>query len=581
MSIRIASFTGEIPRIIPRLLPDSAAQVAENTKLENGAILPIRRGRYAQRLPQDGQASIYLHGDEWLSWPVPVNAVPAPIAENRLYVTGDGVPKLIADGVTYPLAVPRPPNRLTTAIVNGSPDPALEQSVLYAYTWVTEFDEESEPSPLSLPLQWSAGLDVELTGFQMPAAGRRINRMRIYRSQTSALGDTQLYFIHERAVSNQSFTDVVADNPLGEVIPSMDYNAPPSDLSGIVAMPNGMMAAFSGKRIYFCEPYRPHAWPEKYVLTVDFPIVGLGVFGSAIAVLTAGQPYVAAGSTPDSMSMEKLEVNQPCVSARGIVDMGFSIAYPSQDGLVIISQGGAQIKGRELIGRDDWRRLNPFSFVAGAFDGRYMASYRFSDTDGIEQRGMFIIDMTGTQPFITRSSDDADGMFTDLSNGALYILKNGQDVYEWDAYAMPYGEAYWRSKRFVLPNDINFGAILIEADGAITPEQRAAAVTRGEAVRANNAALMEEGADGAIAVPPVGLVTFAGSLLTPIEVEENFFMVSVYADGKHVADVFDTNKIVRLPAGFLARTWEVEVRSNLMITSISLGMSPSDLAQIG
>lgn len=581
MAIRIASFTGEVPRLVPRLLPDSAAQVAENTKLENGAILPIRHARLAHHFEEAGHASIYLHGNDWLAWPSPVNVAPAPVAEDRLYITGDGVPKIRAAGQEYPLAMPRPQNALTVALVGDPPDPQLEQTILYCYTWVSQFDEESEPCPLSAPIQWSPGRSIELSGFLLPAGGRGIDRMRIYRSQTSAAGDTELYFIHERAVTNATFTDTVTDNPLGELLPSIDYNAPPDGLSGIVAMPNGMMAAFEGKRLYFSEPYRPHAWPEKYVLTVDFPIVGLGVFGSAIAVLTAGQPYVVAGTRPDSMSMEKLEVNQPCVSARGIVDMGFSVAYPSQDGLVVISQAGAKIWGRELISRDDWRRLNPFSFVAAAFDGRYMASYAFMDDDDVEHRGMAIIDVTGSQPFMTRGSDDADAVFTDLSDGALYLLKNGQDVYEWDAYSMPYGEAFWRSKQFVLPAETNFGVILIEGEGAITPEQRAAAIAKGEAIHANNQALMDEDADeGAIAESVIGYVTFAGSLLTPLDNFEVFFMATVYADGVRVTDIYDLNKVVRLPAGFMAKTWEIEVRGNQMVTAISLGMTPSDLAQV-
>jgi hypothetical protein len=580
MSIRIASFTGEIPRLIPRLLPNSAAQIAENVKLENGAALPIRHGRYAHRLDSAGQQSIYLDGDEWLSWSAEVNVVPAPVAQNRLYVTGDGAPKLIADGTTYPLALARPVNPPAIALVSGTPDPALEQTLVYAYTWVTSFGEESEPSPVSNPLLWSPGLDIQITAFLLPPAGRGITLMRIYRSQTSALGQTELYFIAERAVTNLSFTDDVDGNPLGELLPSLDWNQPPDTLSGIVAMPNGMMAAFSGKQLYFCEPYRPHAWPEKYILTVDFPIVGLGVYGSAIAILTTGQPYVAVGTAPDAMSMEKIEVNLPCVSARGIVDMGFSVAYPSPDGLVVINQSGAQIMSRELISRDDWRRLNPYSFVSGTIDGRYMAAYRFTDTDTVEHRGMLIIDLTGSQPFITRASDDADAMFTDLAGGALYLLKNGQDIYEWDAWSMPYGEMYWRSKRFVLPGETNFGAILIESDGALTPEQREAAAARAEEIREANEALIAAGLTwGELASTSVGLVTFAGSLLEPVVMFEEFFMATVYADGVRVADIFDLNRVVRLPAGFLARTWEVEVRGNQMITGISLGMSPSELAE--
>ncbi|MCE7797853.1 hypothetical protein LWE61_14975 [Sphingobium sufflavum] len=578
MSIRIAAFTGEIPRLIPRLLPNSAAQAAENTKLENGAIMPVRRGRYAHHLDEPAQA-IYLHGDEWLSWSVPVNVVPAPIAENRLYITGDGVPKVRAAGSTYPLALQRPLTPPAAALVSGSPDPTLQQTILYAYTWVTALDEESEPSPVSNPLLWSPGLDVQVTGFVVPAADRAINRMRIYRSQTSALGETQLYFIAERAVGITPFVDVIADHPFAEPLASLDYNTPPDGLAGLIALPNGIMAAFEGKKLYFSEPYKPHAWPEKYILTVDFPIMGLGVFGSAVAVLTQGQPYVVAGTSPDTMSMEKLEVNLPCVSARGIVDLGASIAYPSTDGLVVISQSGANTITRNLITRDDWLRMNPYSFVAGSFNGRYLTCYAFTDGDGIERTGMLIIDLTGETPFITRGSDSADAMFSDTAGGALYLLKNGEDIYEWDAISTSYGEMYWRSKRFVLPADTNFGAILIEGESAMTPEQRAASKALAQAIREANEALIDgDVTGGTFPSMPLGLVTFAGSLLSPVDEFEPLFLVTVYADGKPVADIVDMNLTCRLPGGFLARTWEVEVRGNQLVTAISIGASPSELA---
>ena len=65
--IRIAAFAGEIPKTIPRLLDQNFAQIAQNTKLENGALLPIRRGRYANRMPFDCK-TIYLYNGKWLGW---------------------------------------------------------------------------------------------------------------------------------------------------------------------------------------------------------------------------------------------------------------------------------------------------------------------------------------------------------------------------------------------------------------------------------------------------------------------------------------------------------------------------------
>ena len=114
MPIRIASFAGEIPRLIPRLLGDNYAQIAQNTKLENGNLLPIRRGRFIKRLDEAAK-TIYKNGDDWISWPDHVKVVPGPIAEDRLYITGDGAPKVMVGGITTPLALPRPTSTPTAA----------------------------------------------------------------------------------------------------------------------------------------------------------------------------------------------------------------------------------------------------------------------------------------------------------------------------------------------------------------------------------------------------------------------------------------------------------------------------------
>lgn len=520
--ISLTAFGGEIPRVAARLLAQSAAQVALGVKIEDGALAPLRRERLVQALTTPPQ-TIFLDGDEWRTWPNPVSVAPAPIAEDRLYVMGDGAPKIIAGGTTFALAVPAPAVALSTVVESGELDTDLMSTVLYTYTWVTTLDEESEPAPLSAGLLWSDGLSVRVTGFTLPPAGRPIDRMRIYRSQTSALGETQLYLIKERPVSSAAFIDIVADNPIQELLPSLDYNQPPAALRGLVAMPNGMMAAFVGKRLYFCEPYRPHAWPEKYILTTDYEIVGLGVFGSAVAVLTKGQPYIVAGTAPDTMTMEKLEVNLPCVAARGIVDLGYSIAYPSPEGLVVINTSGAQLVSRNLMTRDQWQKLNPASFVASVYSGRYVAAYAPVTGDP----ATIVIDLSGEQPFITRADMAATAMFSDILTGQLYYAA-GNAIHEWDAPSQQPGTFVWRSKIFALPAHANFGAFLADVE------------TIGDE-------------------PPQ-------------------FVARIYADKLLRASVTTTNTPARLPSGFLARDWEIEIESNCRVTAVALAFAPSEFA---
>lgn len=576
MIIRLAGFMGEAPRTIPRLLPDSMAQQAYNTKLDNGALKPIHQARFDNRLSSPAK-TIYLHQGQWIGWDQVVDVVRGPVAEDRLYYTGDGAPKIRVDGEVMNLAITAPTGK-PVAIVNGTPDDDLSSTIIYAYTWVTSMGEESEPSPLSEGVEWSPGIPVTVRGFSQPPENRRVTLMRIYRSQTSSTGATELYFIAERPAGVGDFID--DDLDAVELLPSTDYNPPPDDLSGITALPNGMLAAFSGKRLYFSEPYIPHAWPEKYVLTTDYEIVGLGAFGSSVAILTTGTPYIASGTAPENMVMEKLELNLPCIAPRGIVDLGYAVAYPSHLGLVSISSSGASVVSNSLFTRDQWLQMNPYSFVAGQFAGRWMASYAYTDEGGEGKRGIIIIDLTGEQPFLIRNADYADSMFYDIASGSLYLLKSGTDIYEWDAISQPFGEQLWRSKKFVIPTETNFGALLVEGDDITNAAQKKTLEEKAKAIMAANRAIMDKNRSGGeIGGAAIGVVPFGGSLIDAVMHNQSSLAVSVFADGALVFTTSKLNKVIRLPGGFLARTWEIEVRGNIQVSQITMAESASEMAE--
>lgn len=580
MKLQQAAFAGEAPRIIPRLLSDGYAQAAINCKLEDGSLTPIRRGRLVTTMGQIPQ-TIYRMGDEWLSWDKPVDIVPGPVAAERLYITGDGVPKVRVGNLTRALALKGPSTKLNTA-VGGTPDDQTKTTVLYVYTWVTEYDEESEPSPTSDDVVFSPASWVILTGFERPPADRGVNRLRIYRSQTSALGDTTFYFIKELTLPADGSAPVEYLDVAGaysEPLPSLEYNPPPDTLKGIIALPNGMMAAFTGKDLYFCEPYIPHAWPEKYVLTTDYEIVGLGAFGSSVAVLTKGTPYIVTGSAPENMTMEKLELNLPCINKRGIVDLGYSVAYPSHTGLVTISTSGAQLATDSLFTRDQWLKMNPYSFIASQFSGRYMASYAYANDEGEAQKGVVIIDLSGSRPFVSRCSDYANAMYYEIETGLLYFARE-REVFEWDALSQPFGEMTWVSKRFMLQTLTNFGALLVEGEDVMSVEQRKTIDALNVAIRAKNRALIDSGSfNGQLGAVQLSALPLAGSLLEPLEEYGATIGVTVIADGKEVGFVSTMNDVARLPSGFLSKTWELMIRGNAQVTGIIMASTPTEIAE--
>jgi hypothetical protein len=581
-TLKFIGFIGESPKIIPRLLGDMSAQMAYNTRLDDGGLNPVRQSRADFQFPGPplgGYQTIYKNGTDWLGWPGNVYAVPGPVADDRLYVMGDGAPKMLVAGATYPLALPFPAGALTASL-SGTPTPgATGTTRLYVYTWVTAFGEESEPSPVSADVFWTPGETVTLSGFAATPAGRNITLQRIYRAQTGKTG-TQLYFIAERSASMSNYVDNVSPESLQEVIPSVGWTAPEAGFTGLIALPNGMMAAFQGKELCFCEPYHPHAWPEAYRLTLDYEIVGLGAFGMTVVVVTKGTPYVVTGTSPDSMASERIEQNLPCINPRGIVDLGYTVVYPSSDGLVQVTSSGASVISTSLFSRDDWLSLNPSGMTAGQYNGRYFTSYNYADSVGNEYIGSFIIDLTGEQPYLLRTNAHGDALYYDLPTGQLYMLM-GAVVMEWDSLSMPNAIQTWKSKLVVMPKPTNFGMILVEADSSMTTDEELALEQRRQEVIAANAAIFAAGNLGsALNGAAINSYDLNGDALLAMPDNQQSVSVNVYAGRKLIASVGAVNKAARLPAGFLEQLWEIEVTGDMPITQVTLATTARELAEV-
>ena len=304
--------------------------------------------------------------------------------------------------------------------------------------------------------------------------------------------------------------------------------------------------------------------------------MGLGWFGSSLVVTTKGKPYMVSGSAPESMVSEKLELNLPCLNNRCVIDLGYSVAYPSHDGLVLASSNGARLATEPVFGRDEWLKLNPYIMTAGQYDGRYLATYRYSE-GGVEYSGTIILDMTGSQPFVIRSAECPRAMFYDDASGILYMLIDNS-IYEWDAIGAANELQTWKSKLFVLPKPGNFGAILIEVDEAITAAQVAAIEAEAVEILVQNAIFFaQESICGEVNGACVNAFAVNSSeLQTPPSAELNV-AVNVYADKRLVATVGKYNTMARLPSGFLSAKWEIEVVSDAQITQVTMATTGAEL----
>jgi hypothetical protein len=460
--IKIRAFQGMIPRLHPSLIPQTFGQVCNNARMRDGAIRAFRTNSTDHTLAAPA-VSFTKVGGFWRGFAAKAWVVQGPVATDRVYISGDGVPRVESVNGTdfsYPLALAKPVAAPTVAITAGTPDPDTLESIVFVYTWVTSLDEESPPSSLSAAINYSAGVTIRLSAFSTTPAGRGITKRRIYRSVTDYAGVATLYFVGEIVVATTTF-DYSSATAIAEPISTTDFTTPPSALTGFTAMPNGIIAGFVKRNLYFCEPYKPHAWPIKYQLTTDFDIVGLAAFGSSLAVMTTGTPYIVQGIHPESMAMMKIEENLPCVSARGIVDLGYAAAYPSNDGLVVVSVDGAKIITGSLFTRDDWQALKPATFNASRYEGRYCFFY--TPTSPPASFGM--IDLTGDTPFYVTCSITGLDLFSEIETDRLFFLDaNGTTVRRFDTDAGTPLTYTWRSKRFVLSSLVNFPWVRVDAD---------------------------------------------------------------------------------------------------------------------
>lgn len=578
-AIVLTGFMGEQPSVVPRLLPPNAAVATHDVRLTDGGLTPIRESLLEGLAGHQTHQTIYRHGNTWLSWPGVIHAAEGPVDADRLYYTGEATAKMMVGDTVYPLAVPRPMTKPTATLGgDGDGDPVAR---IYAYTWVTGFGEESEPSPNSSRVSWKPGNTVTISNIAAVPEGRNVTHMRFYRTQTGYLG-TYLYFIAERPASTDDFVDTIEPDAFGEPLPSKDWNAPPVQLKGLTAMPGGMMAAHRGKEVWFCEPWRPHAWPQKYVLTTDRPIVGLAAMGPALAVLTTGQPYLVVGGHPAIMQMQKLESNLPCVSARTVVDLGYAVAYASNDGLAIIrGDGSAGLVTDHLLDRDEWLRLSPATMIGSQVGGLYAAFYDTLDEEADRLAGLLLIAPAGDRPFLLRSATIARAAWFDpATSGLYYMADRSAEIRRFDHPQGARRVMSWTSKPFVLSNPTNFAVVKVEGEDAVTEEDvRRVQIERLKAMNRNQAIIDADMVGGSFAGASVGAVVFGGDRLETLPEALARSLVSVFADGRAVRSITTFNTVHRLPAGFRASTWQVSVTGNVPIEKMTLAESMEDLEQ--
>lgn len=488
--IKIEAMGGMRPLLDARMLPDQMASYATNVIVRTGALRPLSTPTELRRWANQRYASArrLLFNDGSTYW-YPLQSadsaiIKAPLVNDsfeRFYILDPpGTPlrfntreRIVAGQPSYLLGLPAPTAAPTVAPQGGTN--TLKETRAYVYTFVDEFGQEGPPSPPEIatgPIDatpWRiGGLDVAVPdATQRPAITKRI-----YRTVVASNQQASFQFVAEIPLAQASYDDVLTNVQvaLNFSLGTMNYLAPPANLEGLLVMPGGFLVGWRDRTLHFSESYRPWAWPAEYDLALDFQIVGGAVIQQTLVVATRGHPYTLTGNSAAAMSPSKQDRFEPCLSRQSIVAGINAVFYVSANGLIAVNAGGTDDLTHNLVGRDLWLRDYAPNVFGAARIGAYYMAFNDSDdglgymvsTDDPREGVIRLQDYRG----IVSVWDDA------VSDDVLAMVHSGSDsvvlrITPRDPAVTGSPRVFsWRSKEFFLADPSNFGALMINAEGA-------------------------------------------------------------------------------------------------------------------
>lgn len=606
-TIRLGPYSGEAPRMSPLLLGNEQAQIARNVRLTSGEIRPLEAPLRLET-PVIVTNALSLHridvtaGSVWLSWDTVVHAVKSPVSdvdEGRVYYTGDGTPKktwyAIAStgGGPYPPPVTgyqdwASPGYTSAPTVSATTGTLPSGTYTYVVTLVNQFGpggggvkEETQPSPESaaITLASPGGVTVTRPG-GVPAGTHNYTYWRLYRSTPS--GDYKQVG-GDIPIATTSVTDNNGSLTLLNTLPSIYWDTPPDDMIGVVAMPNGMLAAFRGNELLFSEPYQPHAWPAKYRQSLPIQkITGLGVIGSTLVVLVdngvdGSTPFIFTGPHPASLTQERISDVAPCLNIRSIVSMAGGVYFATTEGVGMVNVSGQyNLLTRPLYSITEWENIKPENIFATTYLGDYFAYY-IDDSQMPAIIRVLWLQPQDTPPLVEmelNASTALEDFFFNPDEGKLY---------QWAQHPYLLMNGEWKSKQFSLPTFMNFSVMQIQAQYGLAAANADAAAAYAAALAANQLLLDDPWIGGEIAGFEIDGVEIGADFLPelPIVALPLQVIVTLIVDGVvRFSKIVTSNDPFRLPGGYRGSIVEVSINTNIPVQWVKLAESVEELKSV-
>lgn len=351
-------------------------------------------------------------------------------------------------------------------------DQAAQEDLItaaYVFTCVNIYNEEGPPSP---PTVATFSPSVKRTiGATIPPFGQYvpIKEIRVYRTQNGGTSDEYFFSFSIPAIGQSGVVNSLDSVPaamLNEPIKSHNYYPPNQNLKGLRNVGNGILAAWFGNELWFSDAYKPWSWPPSYMKNFGWPIVGAEVQGTGLLVTTLGNPYAVFGITPDSMTSDKLNIDQAGVSKWAIASVSGRMIYASNDGLVTVNGGhGSLNESQFFFTREVWRDKYQ----------NHLGTMQFAKYDG----ALLVFSRNGGfTPFLIRL-DEAEGAMSELpgliahsvfylvTTDGLYVT-NGNALYQFGGGV---AKAFkWQSKLFRPAAPTSYSSVEAITDGSFSVE---------------------------------------------------------------------------------------------------------------
>jgi hypothetical protein len=595
IALKVESFGGMLPAIDNHLLPQDSAAQASNTYLYSGKLqgmyqptllhtLADPNAQIAFRIPNNYTDAQHLSDATWLEFDNPDTDVlrtnVVSDTYDRYYWASSSAQPMYntlarIKSSTNPLLLGVPAPSVAPGVSASGGVSSVTEARAYVYTWETTYGEEGPPSPPTVHTgkiddTWAITMSAAATN-DTNGTHRLIAFTNIYRTITASDGTTTYFFVAQVAIGTLSYNDTQSDTVVSanNELLSTTWTGPPTNLQGWVSMPNGMIAGWDNENnVWFCEPYRPHAWPVQYVTSVQYPIVGMGVVGQTLIITTQGFPYWAYGVNPSVMSFAMIKSSEPCLSRGSIMDAPEGVYYASPNGLVLANQGVALNITRKMVTKDKWPNLVPVptlrasrlgtayyawgSARTGVFEPTAFEPTAFAQSDFTGAYAGVLVDTTDERVAITTLTNamPAYECFNDVWTGEVFIIRNGGVYWLNIADPDPTHEAFdWWSKIFQSPNKRNLEALKIyfEVPDTTAPLN---------------------------ATPNSNLV----QTLQPGQ----YGLVRLYADGKLVwtREMRTSGELMLLPSGYKADFYQLEINAYVNVFNVQVAESAKELAKV-